>query len=103
MPQIQFCDFKRIPVFFCELPLNYYVQEVNLVPIIVLPTKLFYEWQVITLWIVTAVRIMVIQNGKTDKAVLILKLWFFKHLVEELGYMRRGIAKGSTAQCSKHK
>lgn len=75
----------------------------NLVPIIALPTKLFYEWQVITLWIVTAVRIMVIQNGKTDKAVLILKLWFFKHLVEELGYMRRGIAKGSTAQCSKHK
>lgn len=51
----------------------------------------------------TAVRIMVIQNGKTDKAVLILKLWFFKHLVEELGYMRRGIAKGSTAQYSKHK
>lgn len=51
----------------------------------------------------TAVRIMVIQNGKTDKAVLVLKLWFFKHLVEELGYMRRGIAKGSTAQCSKHK
>lgn len=32
----------------------------NLVPIIALPTKLFYEWQVITLWIVTAVRIMVI-------------------------------------------
>lgn len=48
-------------------------------------------------------RIMVIQNGKTDKAVLVLKLWFFKHLVEELGYMRRGIAIGSTAQCSKHK
>ena len=60
-------------------------------------TKLFNERQVITLWIVTAMRIMVIQNGKTDKAVLILELRFFKHLVEELGYMRRGIAECATA------
>lgn len=69
----------------------------NLVPIIALLTKLFYERQVITLRIVAAVRIMVIQNGKTDKAVLVLELRFFKHLVEELGYMRRWIAERSTA------
>ena len=46
---------------------------------------------------------MVIQNCKTYKAILVLEFWFFKHLVEELGYVRRGIAKGSTAQCSEHK
>ena len=41
------------------------------------------------LWIVDCGAHYGHQNGKTDKAVFVLKLWFFKHLVEELGYMRR--------------
>ena len=83
--------------------LLYYVYDsievkVALFPIIIaLLTEFFRKWQVITLWIVTAMRIMVIQNGKTDKTVLVLEFWFFKHLVKELGYMRRWIAKCSTA------
>ena len=61
MPQIQFCDTRGIPVFFkTTAKLLRSRGKNNLVPIIALPTKLFYEWQVITLWIVTAVRIMVI-------------------------------------------
>ena len=34
-----------------------------------------------------AMRMMVIQNGKTDKAVLVLEFRFFKYLVKEFCYM----------------
>ena len=44
-----------------------------------------------------AMRMMVIQNGKTDKAVLVLEFRFFKHFMEKPGYMRRGIAECATA------
>ena len=83
--------------------LLYYVYDsievkVALFPIIIaLLTEFFRKWQVITLWIVTAMRIMVIQNGKTNKAVLVLQFRFFKHFVEKPGYMRRGIAECATA------
>ena len=40
-----------------------------------------------------AMRIIVIQNGKTDKSILVFELWFFKHFVEKPGYTRRGIAE----------
>ena len=44
-----------------------------------------------------AMRMMVIQNGKTDKSILVFELWFFKHFVEKPGYMGRGIAECATA------
>ena len=34
-----------------------------------------------------AMRMMVIQNGKTDKSILVFELWFFKNLVKEFCYM----------------
>ena len=43
-----------------------------------------------------AMRMMVIQNGKTDKSILVFELWFFKHFVEKPGYTRRGIAECAT-------
>ena len=41
--------------------------------------------------------IVIIKDGEADESVFILEFSFFKHLVEELGDMRRGIAEGSTS------
>lgn len=65
-------------------------------------TKLFQERQVIPFRIVTAMRIMVFQNGKAYETVLVLEFGFFKHVMKKTGYMRGRIAECPTAYCSQH-
>ena len=46
--------------------------------------KLIYKWFIISLWIMSTMCVVVIEDGKTNEAIFVLELRFFEYLVEEL-------------------